>query len=309
MYGNWKKKFSGPKFLDLFWTCVNACTVAKYEEALNKMKEESIQAYDEFCSRSPRSFCKALLNSFVRSDLTVNNICETFNSYVLNSRDKPIIHLLEDIRKSIMVRLHDIAQMLEKSVDVICPKIRKKLYEIDSQTRYCRLLPAGDGKYEVSHCRRTYIVDLAAKKCSCVDWELSGIPCFHAYACINHSRLDVVGFLDPFYYKKTCVEAYRLHLEPIPGENEWPKENECPIMPPLVSKMPGRPKKKRKRAADELQKKNPNKLTKHGVKMTCSKCGSLGHNKRGCTSLMVIFFFFANLFFLIYFANLFFLVL
>lgn len=35
-----------------------------------------------------------------------NNICETFNSYIVKSRDKPIIELLEDIRKQLITRMY-----------------------------------------------------------------------------------------------------------------------------------------------------------------------------------------------------------
>jgi hypothetical protein len=37
-------------------------------------------------------------------DILVNNICEYFNSYILNARDKPILTMLEMIRKKLMRR-------------------------------------------------------------------------------------------------------------------------------------------------------------------------------------------------------------
>ncbi|KAH0724749.1 hypothetical protein KY284_000614 [Solanum tuberosum] len=44
--------------------------------------------------------------------------------------------------------------------------------------------------------------------------------------------------------------------------------------------MPGRPSKVRRKEANESRKTG--KLIKRGVVMTCSKCGTQGHNKRGC---------------------------
>ena len=44
--------------------------------------------------------------------------------------------------------------------------------------------------------------------------------------------------------------------------------------------MPRRPGKVRRKEADESRKTG--KLSKRGVVMTCSKCGTQGHNKRGC---------------------------
>uniref|UniRef100_A0A1S4B709 Uncharacterized protein n=1 Tax=Nicotiana tabacum TaxID=4097 RepID=A0A1S4B709_TOBAC len=45
--------------------------------------------------------------------------------------------------------------------------------------------------------------------------------------------------------------------------------------------MPGRPQRNRRKGKDEPKKKY-GKLSKCGVKMTCSKCHQQGHNKRYC---------------------------
>ncbi|GKC61320.1 hypothetical protein Tco_1088918 [Tanacetum coccineum] len=50
--------------------------------------------------------------------------------------------------------------------------------------------------------------------------------------------------------------------------------------------MSGRPKKKRIRAAHE--NKNPNKVSKAGVTLTCTNCHQKGHNKKGCKNPTVV---------------------
>ncbi|GJZ12526.1 pentatricopeptide repeat-containing protein [Tanacetum coccineum] len=57
------------------------------------------------------------------------------------------------------------------------------------------------------------------------------------------------------------------------------------VLPPKLKKMPGRPRKKRIRAAHES--KNTNRLSRAGVEMTCQNCGKKGHNKAGCTNAKV----------------------
>lgn len=52
------------------------------------------------------------------------------------------------------------------------------------------------------------------------------------------------------------------------------------VQPPAVRKQPGRPKKKRKKAAEETS--NSNKIRKFNVVMSCNICSKTGHNKRGC---------------------------
>ena len=45
--------------------------------------------------------------------------------------------------------------------------------------------------------------------------------------------------------------------------------------------MPGRPKKKRFRAAHE-PKAGSDRISRAGAVMTCKNCGEAGHNKKGC---------------------------
>ena len=60
----------------------------------------------------------------------------------------------------------------------------------------------------------------------------------------------------------------------------WSTSNNPIVNPPDIIKLPGRPVKVRRKEADESRKTG--KLSKRGVVMTCSKCGTQGHNKRGC---------------------------
>ncbi|GJZ58930.1 hypothetical protein Tco_0614746 [Tanacetum coccineum] len=50
--------------------------------------------------------------------------------------------------------------------------------------------------------------------------------------------------------------------------------------------MPGRPRKKRIRAAHE--NKNPNRVSRSGITMTCQNCFQKGHNKNGCKNPTVV---------------------
>ncbi|KAK8691228.1 hypothetical protein V6N13_074746 [Hibiscus sabdariffa] len=64
------------------------------------------------------------------------------------------------------------------------------------------------------------------------------------------------------------------------GPEQWNPVTEMePILPPAIRRLPGRPTKKRRKEADEVN--NP-KLSKRGQQSNCNKCGMSGHNKRTC---------------------------
>ncbi|XP_055809826.1 uncharacterized protein LOC129880035 isoform X1 [Solanum dulcamara] len=65
----------------------------------------------------------------------------------------------------------------------------------------------------------------------------------------------------------------------------WLETNDPPIEPLEVKPMPGRPIRCRRKDKDEPRKKKWGKSSKNGVKMSCSKCHQVGHNKRSCKSV------------------------
>lgn len=64
------------------------------------------------------------------------------------------------------------------------------------------------------------------------------------------------------------------------GTDLWPEADDPVMLPPDVKKRSGRPKKARRRELEEVQ--DPTKLSKRGVKLRCSGCGKVGHDKRRC---------------------------
>lgn len=81
-------------------------------------------------------------------------------------------------------------------------------------------MPSWDHKYEVHFFKEAYIVDLKARSCGCKDWELTGIPCCHALACIHYLRDDVARYVDPFFFMCNAIETYKHGLIPIHGEQD-----------------------------------------------------------------------------------------
>ncbi|ERM99645.1 hypothetical protein AMTR_s00088p00180620, partial [Amborella trichopoda] len=47
-----------------------------------------------------------------------------------------------------------------------------------------------DTQFEIHYLGKKYAVDLTHWTCSCRKWQLSGIPCVHVIATINHIYLD-----------------------------------------------------------------------------------------------------------------------
>ncbi|KAM3341958.1 hypothetical protein P3S68_026924 [Capsicum galapagoense] len=61
----------------------------------------------------------------------------------------------------------------------------------------------------------------------------------------------------------------------------WPNKSGVVIDPPKPSPITGKPGKNRKKGKNEPKKKYE-KLSRKGLKISCSKCHQIGHNKTLC---------------------------
>lgn len=170
-------------------------------------------------------------------------------------------------------------EMENKDV-VICPNIQEKLEYSKSHAFRCDVFPSS---YQVFQVREydDVSVDLENRTCTCRKWDLRGYPCKHVCAVAGFLGKPAEDYVDKCYHKETYMKAYEYSIPPLPSERYWPKVV-YPLDPPPIKPAPGRPKKNRRRDPHEDPKK-PGRLTKHGVIMSCSICGSKAHNKRKCT--------------------------
>ncbi|KAH0694141.1 hypothetical protein KY285_021238 [Solanum tuberosum] len=83
------------------------------------------------------------------------------------------------------------------------------------------------------------------------------------------------------------MKAYNYFIQPIPNMKMWPHTSDVVIEPPEPKQMPGRTLKCRRKSKDEPRKKY-GKLSRRGVKMTCSKCHQQGHNNKACKYVVIL---------------------
>lgn len=134
------------------------------------------------------------------------------------------------------------------------------------------------------------VVDMNAKTCTCRKWELIGMPCKHVVATIwdmavNGMEVGIPeSFVHPVYWLQTWKAMYQFKIGPTSGKSFWPK-SDCPITicPPKHHVQIGRPKKKRRRSAAELEMVRQGKLSRQAATVKCGRCNQRGHNKRSCT--------------------------
>ncbi|KAK8681766.1 hypothetical protein V6N13_054168 [Hibiscus sabdariffa] len=264
LYNNFKELHKGKALKDVVWKAARATYSREFEAAMDQLKALSVPAYEWIKKINPAQWSRSHFSTRSKCDMLLNNLCESFNKVILEARDKPILTMMEVIRTKLMKKVVSKREEAEKWPGPLCWATR-----------------AGGERYQVQGgLGHQHVVDLVQHTCSCRRWDLSGIPCIHAISAIQETNRKPEDYVNECYHKSTQIAIYSNIISPVKGPEQWTPVTEMePILPPAIRRPPGRPTKKRRKEADEVN--NP-KLSKRGQQSNCSKCGMSGHNNRTC---------------------------
>ncbi|KAL0315373.1 UNVERIFIED_CONTAM: hypothetical protein Sradi_5415500 [Sesamum radiatum] len=253
------------------------------------------KAVDWLSDKPLEHWSRSHFNCFPKCDMLLNNICETFNSCILEAREKPILTMLEWIREFIMTRLSDNRDRARKkwSGKKICPRIRKIVEKNIDKAADCIPIKSDDWNYEISsYDGSRYVVNLQEHTCTCKKWDLTGIRCNHGMSAICSPSLEPEDFVNLCYSVETFLEVYKDAILPVNGPQLWTKTGLIPPLPPNFERRSGRPSRARRVEHDEPankgkkrhrgQKKQPIRLKRQPYQVICHYCGGTGHNQKGC---------------------------
>ena len=92
-------------------------------------------------------------------------------------------------------------------------------------------------------------------------------PMLSCYLCYFDDGGQPEEYINECYSKAKYLSTYEHTLQPINGENEWPKTRLEEMLPPLIRSMSSRPKRKRVPKHDEPRSNY--KLSRKRMIMTC----------------------------------------
>ncbi|XP_027171989.1 uncharacterized protein LOC113771616 [Coffea eugenioides] len=202
---------------------------------------------------SPYHWPRSYFRVAAKCGILLNNLCESFNSVIMDAREKPILGMLETIRIYLMERFRTKREWIKKMSDKICPKIQKKLEKAKTEVAANIARWSEQDKFEVTHMYRGQ--------------ELESL--------VHH-----------YYSRDSYLKAYEPAIVSLSGQNVWVQSDKDPILSSLKLKLPGRPKKVR-REEPRPNSKGATKLSKSGlIRMTYKKCNQKGNIVRKCPLLV-----------------------
>ncbi|KAJ4961324.1 hypothetical protein NE237_021234 [Protea cynaroides] len=247
---------------------------------MDEPKELSNDGY-EWLMKTPLSmWSKHAFDHRCKSDHVTNNMTESFNHWINPYREKPILTLVDQLRRRLAEKMLGRYEKGCGYVGVLTPRTKHRLDLIASKARNCQILATGNLEYEVYDGFFRYIVNLNHKTCNCMLWEASGVPCKHAASAIQYRRGNLEEYCSEFFSIQRYLAAHQEMVHALPDISMAPNIQETNVLqPPPLKRLPGRPVKNRRREPGEEPTASFRRKT---TSVKCDTCKEVGHNRRTC---------------------------
>ncbi|KAL5743642.1 hypothetical protein ACOSQ2_026758 [Xanthoceras sorbifolium] len=245
---NFRATFKNLNMTGKLWAASRVGYAAGFKEVIESIKNDSVKEYNYLMKAGPDKWARHTFDPRIKFDHNTNNMSECFNSWIKDDRDKPILTLMESLRRKVMVRFHEKWEEVEKFEDGISPYVRGRINDNDKEGKKLHVFHGRSEYHETID--KKMVVNLKEKTCNCKLLEISRIPCEHALAAFSFNRQFAHESVHWYYSNEALKLTYGGNINPT--------------------------KKNRRREADE----GPAPSKK--ISANCRNCGGLEHNKRTC---------------------------
>jgi len=184
-----RNSFKGKEFKNALWGTPRASNEIQFKYYLEVINGMDQRAYNYLEKINPKMWSRHAFSTTSCSDILLNNIAESFNAWVLEARDQPILFCMETIRRQLMNRFDKKRVGVATSTNLICPKIVKKLDRNKKEADAYICHWSNGLQYEVDHSHELRrVVNLETRTCGCGRWQLNSIPCPHAICAMYRNR-------------------------------------------------------------------------------------------------------------------------
>ncbi|XP_012853666.1 PREDICTED: uncharacterized protein LOC105973193 [Erythranthe guttata] len=191
-----------------FRDCAYAATKPEFEICLEKFKRTGGGRARKFLADIPKEKWSNAYFEGPRYGQMTSNGSESWNAQLMDERFLIVTSLIDGIRSKIMEQLCD---RLIKGTNwhiVLTFKIDKIMKDIVDKARPWLVKQAFEFVWEM-YSDPTAIIDVREKTCSCRQWQVTGLPCFHAVGIIflkKKGRYDLID--DKVFHTSAYRQTY-----------------------------------------------------------------------------------------------------
>ncbi|XP_010241617.1 PREDICTED: uncharacterized protein LOC104586161 isoform X1 [Nelumbo nucifera] len=280
---NFKKSLKGPYHGDgkssLVGNLLGAAHSPRldgFRKCIQRIKNVSSEAYDWVMQSDPECWANSLFKGEQYSQINLK-IAETFNNWIVEVRELPIIQKIDAIRCKMMELIYERRVGASDWSTLLIPSKEERLKEEISKIDNFKVLFSSDTMFEV-HDNSINVVNIDQWDCSCQGWRMTGLPCRHAIAVFNCIGRNLYDYCSRYFMTESFQLTYSESINPMPNIGKPASKDSSDkdqVHPPRTQRQPKppptQPKRKRSRSKGKVQRP-----------LHCSKCKGEGHNRASC---------------------------
>ncbi|XP_009628897.1 uncharacterized protein [Nicotiana tomentosiformis] len=264
-----------------------ARTLDSYNESLGKICSFRRELYDWVIASQPERWSNALFRKPRWDQLNCNSM-DALNSFLEEEKFGHVLELMEAYHEKLYTLLQNNKLKIEQWNLPIGPRVAEKIFENQKVGDNLAVTVLSDIEFKLRELQgREEVVNLKLWTCTCLEWQMTGIPCSHACSAITLADMNIFQYVADWYKRETQEHIYAEVMDEL-AKFDIPHPDDivssassgndvvlCPLSP-HIKRPPGRPRKEPKGPQVETVKRP----------IRCSKCGGVGHNKRTkCSSV------------------------
>ncbi|KAI0508164.1 hypothetical protein KFK09_014298 [Dendrobium nobile] len=159
----------------------NAYTSIEFYEKLDELSNVSPKVHSYLLSL-PYKWSRSQFMIGINHAANTNNFAESFNSWIVEARNKPVVDLVDIIHGMLMEQ-----RAMRKMNSMtwhreLVPQAEEYIRNITTRKDHLIVRQPSVWKAEVEGVHSRHIVDVEKRECTCRVWEVTGLPCIHAVA-------------------------------------------------------------------------------------------------------------------------------
>ncbi|XP_014755168.1 uncharacterized protein LOC100825703 isoform X2 [Brachypodium distachyon] len=269
--GPWSQQIRDVMVED-FTRAAQACNTDDFNASIESIRNISTEAADWIIASKPEHWSDAVFGG-CRYDHFSSNIVDAFNNWIPTKKEGSVVLMMDSLRIKIMETIEARREACKSWEGPLTPSMDYKAQDEMSKAGKLTVLCSSETVFEVRGSGIS-VVNLANWECTCRRWQLSGLPCMHAFAVFNRIGISFYDYCSKFFRIESYHSTYSGTIFPIPDMDTFDFSAGATIPPP------------KPRTSDKPRKKrfNPNKVTTF-IRL-CSRCKQAGHNKATCEALL-----------------------
>lgn len=254
-----------------FECAAQACLVEDFNGYMNNISELSKEAADWIMATKPEHWSSALFGGARYNHISADII--EFSDWISVKQESSVLLMIDAIRSKLMELTENRRQTCETWEGFLTPSAEQKLKKETSKAHKFEVLCSSDTVFEVRG-STINVVNLQSWECTCRRWQLTGLPCVHTIAVIEHFGKHIDNFCSPFFTTESYRLSYAGVVNQILDAEKISSVLRANLYPPPTRQLKWPRRKRDRRKKGEVRA------------LHCSRCKQAGHNKATCEVLM-----------------------